>query len=166
MQSEAPHSYNFTFKGGWDDVYAFTTKSEVDYVVRFKPGADYVSVAEPWRDEFYEVVIEVASAPDPSHIPADRSIYPTIVAIIAHFFVVHERVILYICDDPDSRQLARQYKFDNWYRQVADPLFIKYDLPSVADDSERYFASIFLRADNPNRFAIITAFERLASGEK
>ncbi len=166
MQSEGPHTYKFTFNGGWDNVYAFTTKYQVDYLVRFKPGLDYVPLAEPWRDEFYELVIEVISAPDPNHIPADRAIYSTIVATIAHFFVVHERVVLYICDDSDSRELARKRKFDTWYSQLADPLFVKYDLPSIADGPERYFVSIFLRCDNPNRFAIIAAFEQLASGEK
>ena len=166
MQSEEPLIYNYKFNGGWDNVYSFGTKNYVEYDVRFKPNAEYVSPDELWRDDFYEIVIEVITAPDPAHIPADRSIFPTIVAIISDFFAVHERVILYICDDSDSRELARKRKFDNWFNRLSSHPFEKYDLPTVANGPERYFASIFFRYDNPLRLAIITAFERLAGDEK
>lgn len=166
MQNEEHRSYDFDFAGGFDNRYNFKTVNEIAYSVRFKPGADYVLPEEHWRNDFYELVIEVAFAPDPSHIPADRSIFPTIVAIISDFFTVYERVILYICDDSDSRELARKRKFDNWFNRLGDHPFEKYDLPTVANGSERYFASIFFRYDNPLRLAIITAFEQLANCDK
>ena len=99
-------------------------------------------------------------------MPADRAIFPTVVAIISDFFAVHQRVILYICDDSDSKELARKRKFDSWYVCLGNPAFEKYDLPTVAAGSERYFASVFFRRDNPNRVLIITAYERLGTGEK
>ena len=166
MQSEELPTYNFKFNGGWDNVYSFGTKNNIEYDVRFKPGIDYISSDEPWRDDFYEIVIELIKAPDPAHIPADRAILSTIVAIITHFFTVHERVILYICDDSDSRELARKRKFDNWFSRFSKHLFEKHDLPTVAVGPERYFASIFFRSDNPYRSAVIAAFDRLSSGDK
>lgn len=166
MHNEELRSYDFDFAGGFDNRYNFVTSNGVSYNVRFKPGADYVLPGEHWRDNFYELVIEVASAPNPAHIPADRSIFPTIVAIISEFFTVHERVILYICDDSDSRESARKRKFDNWFSRISNHPFEKYDLPFVSDGPEQYVASIFFRYDNPFRLAIITAFEQLANGEK
>ncbi len=166
MQSEARPIYNFKFNGGRDNVYSFGTKNSIEYDVRFKPTTDYVSLDELWRDDFYEIVIEVIAAPDPTYIPADRAILSTIVAIITDFFAVHKRVILYICDDSDSREQARKRKFDNWYKRFGSVLYQKYDLPTVSDHSERFFASIFFRRDNPNRLAVIDAFDRLAMGDK
>lgn len=166
MQNEEPRSYNFKFKGGWDNVYSFETSHTIGYLVRFKPCADYVPPNEPWRDDLFEMVIEVAFAPDPDRIPADGAIFPTIAAILTHFFLAHQRVILYICDDSDSKELARKRKFDGWYARLGETLFEKYDLPTVSTGSERYFASVFYRRDNPHRFAIVAAFERLVEGGK
>ncbi len=166
MQSEEPLIYRFKFEGGWDNVYSFNTKHKVEYDVRFKPDANYMPLHELWRDELHEIVIEVISAPDLLYIPADPAIFPTLVAIISNFFAVHQRVVLYICDDSDSREMARKRKFDGWYARFGDSLFEKYDLPTVDAGSERYFASLIFRRDNHNRIAIITAFERLGTGDK
>ena len=74
MLAEPNKPYEFDYQGGFDNLYTFETKNGVGYNVRFKPNADYVSPDELWRDEFYELVIEVASAPDLNYIPADRAI--------------------------------------------------------------------------------------------
>lgn len=165
MQSGERPSYNFRVIGGPNNLYKFETKSNVEYDVRFKPCADYVPPDEPWRDDLFEMVIEVAFAPDPARLPADGAIFPTIVAILTHFFFLHERVILF-CDDSDSKELARKRKFDGWYARLGETLFEKYDLPTVSAGPERYFTSVFYRRDNPHRFAIVAAFERLVEGEK
>ncbi|GAB2585991.1 DUF6169 family protein [Spirosoma areae] len=111
-------------------------------------------------------MIDLVSAPNPDRIPADRSVQATIIKGIAHFFMAYERVVLYICDDSNSRETARKRKFDTWYARYGTRLFGKYDLPTVSAGSERFFVSVFYRRDNPNRFEVITAFDRLATGEK
>lgn len=166
MQNEELRSYDFDFAGGSDNRYNFRTTNDISYNVRFKPGADYIPAQEHWRDDLFELVIELISAPDLNRVPNDPAVAATIFHIISDFFTVHQRVILYICDDSDSRELARKRKFDNWFSRFGNHLFEKHDLPTVADGPERYFASIFFRSDNPNRSAIITAFDRLASGDK
>ena len=166
MQNGEPLIYRYEFLGGPTNLFNFKTANAVSYNVRFKPNADYVPPEELWRKELYEIVIDVASAPDPVHIPADQAIFPTIIAIIADFFTVHKRVILYICDDSDSKELARKRKFDSWYDRLSDPLFEKCDLPTVATGPDRYFASVLFRRHNPNRISIITAFDRLGMGDK
>ena len=173
MPNEAPLSfefagvpiYDFTLEAGTNAVYAFTRADKFFYEVRFKPSG-YVFSEYTWSDTVFEIVIDLVFAPDPDKIPADRSVQATIIKIIAHFFTVHERVILYICDDSDSRELARKRKFDTWYARYGTSLFAKYDLPPISEGTERFFASIFYRRGNPNRFAVIAAFDRLASGEK
>lgn len=166
MQNEEPRSYDFDFAGGPDNRYNFSTTNAISYNVRFKPSIDYVPLNESWRDDFYELVIELISAPDPTRIPNDRAVALTVFHIISDFFSIHERVVLYICDDSDSRELARKRKFDNWFSRFGNHLFEKHDLATVVSGPERYFVSLLFRQDNPNRIAIITAFERLASGEK
>ncbi len=166
MREEEPLSYKFKFDGGWDNVYSFTTLNRIDYVVRFKPCADYFLPQEIWRDTVFEIVIEVVHAPNPARIPADRSIFPTIAAIITTFFGLHNRVILYICDDADAREMARKRKFDAWYDRLNGSIFEKYDLPTLTDGPERYVASVIFLRTNPHRVAIITAFNLIASGEK
>lgn len=173
MQSEEPLSYefigvpayDFTLEEGTNTIYAFTTVNEVFYEVRFKPSG-YVFSEYSWKDTVFEIVIDLVFAPNPDRIPSDRSVQATIIKIIAHFFTTYERVVLYICDDSDSREIARKRKFDTWYARYGTRLFAKYDLPTVAAGSERFFVSVFYRRDNPNRFAIITAFEQLAIGDK
>lgn len=166
MQNEEPPSYDFDFAGGPDNRYNFRTTNDISYNVRFKPSTDCVPLNEPWRDDFYELVIELIAAPDPNRIPNDLAVALTVFHIISDFFIIHERVVLYICDDSDSRELARKRKFDNWFSRFGNHLFVKHDLPTVAAGPERYFASLLFRQDNPNRLAVITAFERLTSGEK
>lgn len=166
MLNEELRSYDFDFTGGLDNRYNFITINTVSYTVRFKPSADYVSPQEPWRDNLFEFVIDVVEAPDLNHIPNDPVVALTIIRIIAHFFAVHERVILYICDDSDTRERARKRKFDNWFSRFRSPLFEKYDLPTVAEGPDRYFASLLFRVDNPHRLAILTAFEKLATDDK
>lgn len=60
MKNEEHPSYKFRLVGGVDNLYKFRTKNDVEYDVRFKPSADYVPPDEPWRDDLYELVIEVA----------------------------------------------------------------------------------------------------------
>ena len=103
MLNEELPSCKFRIIVGYENLYKFETKNNVEYDVRFKPNADYLSQDELWRDDLHELTIRIASAPNPLRIPADRFILPTVIAIVAEFFAVHERVILYICDDSDSR---------------------------------------------------------------
>lgn len=89
MQNAERRLYDFDFVGGRDNKYNFKTINTISYNVRFKPNANYVPATEFWRDDLYEIVIEVASTPDPVHIPADPSIFPTVAAIIGDFFEDH-----------------------------------------------------------------------------
>ena len=102
----------------------------------------------------------------PPASPPTARFFPTIVAIITDFFFLYQRVVLYICDDSDSKELARKRKFDGWHTRLGDSFFEKYDLPTVTAGPERYFASVFFRRDNPYRLATVAAFERLVEGDK
>lgn len=62
--------------------------------------------------------------------------------------------------------MARKRKFDAWYTRYGTRHFVKYDLPPVSDGSEYFFASLFFRRDNPNRFAVMAAFDQMTLGEK
>lgn len=156
MQSEEPLSfefgglptYDFTLEGESATVYAFTTINGVFYEVRFKPSG-YVFSEYSWKDTVFEIVIDLVFAPDSTIIPPDRSVQATVIRIIADFFMVHERVVLYICDDSDSRELARKRKFDTWYARYGTRLFAKYDLPPVSSGSEQFLPLFSTGATTP-----------------
>ncbi len=145
--------------------YVFQTDHKVLYRVRFKPS-DYLLPEAFWNNSVFEIVIDIINTPTLTVIPADKRITPTIIAIITRFFAIHKRVVLYICDDSDSRAEARKRKFDGWFTRFSDGQFVLHDLPQPAYSLEPYFASVILRADNPHRDSIIRAFDRLALGEK
>lgn len=79
MLPTAPvNKYPFTFLGGINHTYAFTTDDDVGYEIRFIPSAymfeDYL---DPYIDG-YEMVILVVDTPWSNRLPADRRTAPTI----------------------------------------------------------------------------------------
>jgi hypothetical protein len=160
-----PH-YDFVLETEQDHVYAFVTAQNVFYEVRFRPSSDYMPATFVWRDSLFEIIIDVVWAADLNRIPADRAVLATIIAIIVDFFRVNERVVLYICDDSDARQLARKRKFDNWYARFGSIEYAKMDMLTPTDGPEQFYASFFYRLDNPYRHEIAGAFEQLLMGIK
>lgn len=91
----------------------------------------------------------------------------TIAGIVTDFLTIHERVIVYVCDDSDSRADARRKLFDSWIRQHKGLLFIKTDIPLGMDEQgNEYSAEFVARLDNPYIAAVLDSFRRTVLGIK
>ena len=82
------------------------------------------------------MVIVLADNPyAPMLPPADALMSATIRAIISEFFSTRERVVLYICDDSDSKADSRRKLFDRWYIRHKKEVFTKMDVLLGTDEN-------------------------------
>lgn len=93
----------------------------------------------------------------------DKRVALTIADIVADYYQLRNEVIsLYICDSSDGRQAARKRKFDGWFEFFNQADFLKHDLTIVDEkDGITYYNAIILKTDNPQKTAIIAAFDDL-----
>lgn len=162
-------SYRYTFIGGQDNVYAFTTSQLIDYEVKFAPSDYIFERVSELGITAYEMIVVVTGTLETSKIPADSDIYSTVAAIFNDFFDTHEKVIVFVCDTADNRQRARARKFTTWfYRGLIDTglQVTKIDRQVIADDGEQILLSMFIHTQHPNRLIAIDAFMSLGTDEK
>ncbi len=158
--------YDIIPVAGNQPVYLFITDIGVSYQVRFKPSG-YLLANPDWEHLIFEMAIDLIEVPTGIKIPVDNLIPPTIARIVADFFTIHERVMVYICDDADSRAEARKRKFDRWFDLFAGVFYSRHDIPlAMEPDGKVYRAALIFRDDNPHRTEIIAAFDRMLSGDK
>ena len=156
--------YEYDFISDETSSYFFKTKFQVFYRIEFKPtgyifGDEYI-----WSNYCYEFSIKL-SENSPQNTPLDPLVAETIASIFIDFFKSKENIILYTCDTSDRKHLARVRKFDRWFQQFNQDLFLKID-NSIADPSQNttYYNSLIIREDNPYKNEIIEAFEDLIGG--
>ena len=142
-------SYNFVFEGGEQNVYSFESKVGALYDVKFKPSG-YLVIDADLEEYIFEFVITLSFNPfEPALPPADGLLAPTIAQIVADFLTTHERVMVYICDDSDSRADARRKLFDGWYRRFSKNRYVKIELFLGVDEAgQDYSAELIARFDN------------------
>ena len=160
-------SYNFTFVGGPQSIYIFETRFGASYEVKFKPSG-YLVDNPAFEAYVFELVIILAENPySPKLPPVDALMSATIRAIVADFFKTHERVVIYICDDSDSKADSRRKLFDRWFGRYKKELFVKLDVPLGIDEQGiAYSVELISRLDNPYFTAIYESFKRTVSGGK
>jgi len=142
-------SYNFKFVGGEQNVYLFESRLACEYEIKFKPSGYLVSDAD-LEEYIFELVITLSINPfEPSLPAADGLLAPTIAQIVADFLNSHERVVVYICDDSDSRADARRKLFDGWFRRFSKKRYVKIELSLGQDENGQDFtAELVARFDN------------------
>jgi hypothetical protein len=149
--------YDFISFKDENNTYAFVTNQSVVYEVKFK-ASDYLFNGYSYT---YEFVIEVAENPSSKQPPLDERIPSTISLIFQDFFTLKETVVVYICDDSDSRGRARNRKFNQWFEQYNPLTFMKLDL-AFGTAEDKYFTTLIMRLDNPNMVEIVSAFQTLS----
>ena len=160
-------SYNFTFVGGPHSVYLFESRFGAGYEVKFKPSG-YLIDNPAFEDCVFEMVIILADNPyAPKLPPADALMSATINRIVADFFTINKRVVVYICDDSDSKADSRRKLFDRWFGRYKTTMFVKLDVKLGIDENGiMYAAELISRLDNPHFMPIYESFKRTVSGEK
>lgn len=84
----------------------------------------------------------------------DPKVSLTLISLIKSLFEHDEQnVLFYICLNNDGKAKYRNRTFNQWFRKN-DDAYIKHQI-IIAD----FYCSILLRADHPNLYEIINAFE-------
>lgn len=161
-----PIPYKFILDEDESNTYAFETVYQLTYEVRFK-NTGYIFTGYPdIEPDTFELIIRLVANATGKRTPPDPCIAATIADIFKVFLARNERVVIYICDSSDRRQVARARKFDGWYEYYKGVDFIKIDRNILDPSGDIYLTSLVMRYDNPNKVRIFEAYDHLISGEK
>ena len=161
-----PIPYKFILDEDESNTYAFETVYQLTYEVRFK-NTGYIFTGYPdIEPDTFELIIRLVANATGKRTPPDPCIAATIAGIFKVFLARNERVVIYICDSSDRRQVARARKFDGWYEYYKGVDFIKIDRNILDPSGDIYLTSLVMRYDNPNKVRIFEAYDHLISGEK
>ncbi len=153
--------YDFIDAGGEYNSYFFKTESGIIYEVKFK---EFFYLFKENYDS-YEFAIEVANNPIIGRPPLDYRLPITIAAIFTDFFdKIEQPSVVYICDSSDSKQLARQRKFNSWFYEFKQPNFFKIEGKLVDKNGEVIPSSLILKSSNPYFSQIIEEFRKIVEG--
>jgi Family of unknown function (DUF6169) len=154
--------YEFSSTDESSTRYLFKTENGVLYEVLFKP-TPYLFDNLPIVNEFvYELIIGKLEGPA-QKTARDTAISVTIAAICANFFELQQkRVILFICDSSDGRQVIRARKFRDWFDRFNDSSFIKLDAKIPESTDSYIFLSLIFSLKNPYLHDIVSGFEQIA----
>ncbi|QDK82223.1 hypothetical protein EXU85_27875 [Spirosoma sp. KCTC 42546] len=160
-------SYDYLFVGGPNYIYTLKTRFEAEYEIKFKPSGYLVDKPE-FEALVFDMVIVLTNNPyEPRLPPVDALMSATIRSIVADFFKAHERVVIYICDDSDSKADSRRKLFDRWFGRYKTEIFVKLNVPlGIDEDGMAYSVELISRFDNPHFMPIYESFKRTVSGEK
>lgn len=161
MPANNTNTYDFISFKDENSTYAFVTDQLVVYEVKFKASNYIFSEYSYTIQNTYEFVIEVAENPSSKQPSLDERIPSTISLIFQDFFTLKETVVVYICDDSESKGRARNRKFNQWFEQYNLLTFMKLDF-AFGTAEEKYFTTLIMRLDNPNMAEIVTSFQTLA----
>ncbi|MCU0327222.1 MAG: DUF6169 family protein [Spirosomaceae bacterium] len=158
--------YTFDNYADEDNTYFFVTKSQIEYLIKFRQTNYLFSTDSPLNSLTFEFIIEVFSNPTGKNPPLDSLTSATVAAIFQDFYQRNNHSIsVYICDSSDSRQAIRQRKFDLWFNMFnLSNGFVKFDLAIKDKEGIIYPISIMFRTDNPHRLEIIEQFDKVISG--
>ena len=158
-------AYDFESIEDVQNAFYFTTDFGLAYEVLFEHSG-YIFPEYPDLDPaVFELVIKLITNKTGHRTPPDRRIAATIADIFKTFLARNERIIVYICDSSDLRQVARARKFDGWYEYYRGIDFIKINRAILDPSGEIYLTALIIRHDNPNKVRIFEAFDRLTSGQ-
>ncbi|RYF72223.1 MAG: hypothetical protein EOO39_12545 [Cytophagaceae bacterium] len=164
--SPEPSSYPYLFIGGGDFAYIFETANGFRYEVKFKPSPYALGDDFAFGEHIYELVLKVVDSPTGKNPPFDAQTAPTVAAIIKDFYDRSALTItIYICDTSDRREKARWYKFNRWYDHFNANNYFRADQAVLDErDGVLYHCAFIIKANNPNKMAVITAFNQLMDG--
>ena len=157
--------YEFDFVGGTSNSYVFQTLHDVFYEVNFKPFFYFFNSDSIYSESTFEFGIIVLERPL-LKLPSQDALIPiTIAAIFTDFFdKIEQPSVVYICDSSDSKQLARQRKFNSWFSDFKQPNFFKIEGKLVDKNGEIIPSSLILKFNNPYFDQIIEEFQLIVEG--
>ncbi len=158
-------AYEFYFSATKDNSYFFVTKDDIAYEIKFKPFPYLFNPKEPFASNTFEFVIAIFSNPTQKTPRLDSNMGITIAHIFDDFYQRNNKTItVYICDTSDEKQLARERKFSRWFLAFQNEAYLKTDAILLSPDDKVVPVSIIFRRDNPYKYQIMEAFEKLTDG--
>jgi Family of unknown function (DUF6169) len=157
--------YDYDFVGGEFNTYIFETTQNVFYEIKFKPFFYLFDSESIYSNHTFEFGMGVLSNPSTKLPPPDAQIPITVATIFIDFFErFTEPLVIYICDSSDSKQLARQRKFNTWFSEFKRPEFFKIEANLLDKNGEPIPSSLILKISNPFFMQIIEEFKMIIEG--
>lgn len=137
--------------------YSFKTDNNIEYYIYF---TSYLFRDER-GDDFYVPSINFDCVHLDLRPPKDEKVKNTILQFLQEYFEDNPEVgAMYVCDNSDSRELARKRTFQKWYNEfdAANPnLFEKHEFSQLTE-YQNIYAAFIVRSDNPLRNYYLNAF--------
>jgi hypothetical protein len=103
-----------------DAIYTFKTERGVLYQLLFKDGSSLL-IKHQGLFGFFEFSFEPLDNQLDTRVKFDEKIRNTIEDLLFQFFENPDKVLYYVCDSSDNRQLVRQRLFKRWFNEL-EPL--------------------------------------------
>ena len=136
-------------KGG----YIFETTGGIHYTISFEEETPIGGCGT------FQFIIEKMERVRSAH---DPMVEKTILAIIDEFFIEHQNVLLYMCDDSDGREANRNRLFLFWFKKNANPERFTIRAANATIEGKGFYAAIIVENRNPMLESIIEDFENTA----
>ncbi len=156
--------YQFLYEGGNQNSYYFETEIGLIYEIRFKPTPYlFGNEMQDIRESVFEFGILLQFNPNSKLPSEDKEIGATVVAIFIDFYSrIGNAISIYICDSSDGREFIRKRKFDSWFSEFNNDVFLKIDEVILDNNDKKFPVSLVIAKNNPFRHQIIDAFIAIA----
>ena len=144
-----------------EQLYSFTSSVGCTYHCYFYDFSTAFDLYPDLAQHVFGFNLELKFKPDePETIPLDKRIAATVTTILKAFLHEKENVVVYICDNSDTREKARFHKFSNWFKTYNDGSIIQLRGVIRAGNTNILNALLILK-DNPLLNDFIEAHEVL-----
>ena len=114
----------YDYKQVNDKDYRFLNADGIEYQVYFSDGSGYFE-----HHPFANFVEIFGFRPlSDSYSVYDKRVAETVAYILIKYFINHDFIITFVCDEKDRRQANRSHLFNLWFNKYSDDSFEKIDL--------------------------------------
>ena len=155
--SKLSNPYDFVVD---QDRTTFQTKRGVNYSCIFVLDEETEHLGLNLDSNFYQFLFFPDSPQGESYFKNDARIHQTIVKILHDFFVKNpEGVILYFCDDSDSKGKARHNLFEKWVKKY-NGISPKKVLFNLSIDQNSVHIALLINENHPEITKLLVAVDK------
>lgn len=141
-----------------DKGYSFVTTNGIEYTTYFLSGADYIS-----NQPFSHLISVFGFASNyQGKCNYDPNIESTIIFLLKDFLKDNHNILLFSCDQKDSRQRHGKIVFNKWFNNNKNGSYVKHDI--CIEDT--LYISLIFKTDNPFEKEIVKSKELLENDMK
>ena len=131
-------------------IYSFITKNQVEYKIIFSDSTSFYEGTSSHGkiSKVYSLTVEKVTDIKEKH---DTDVQATVDCIVTHFFEDKENSLIYMCDNSDSREIARYRKFNGWFANspFKDNVIKINEQIESEDKTTTFYTSIVYHMENP-----------------